>query len=194
MGPSILLSASTETIAFSLGAFVGMPAVRNFAIYAAGAVFINAILQITMFISVLSLNQRRVEDQRVDCVPFIKVKNAGIHLGDANGTSYTRAYEGSDEGILQKFIRKTYAPALLGRKTKTAVVVIFLGIFAAAVALMPEVALGLDQRVAIPDGSYLIPYFNDLYDYFDSGPPSANINNNFALALLPVKPSHSQTS
>ncbi|KAM3069802.1 niemann-Pick type C-related protein 1 [Clarireedia jacksonii] len=171
MGPSILLSASTETIAFALGAFVGMPAVRNFAIYAAGSVFINAILQITMFVSVLSLNQRRVEDQRVDCVPFIRVKNAGIHLSDANGTSYARAYEGSDEGILQKFIRKTYAPALLGRKTKTAIVIIFLGIFAAAVALIPEVSLGLDQRVAIPDGSYLIPYFNDLYDYFDSGPP-----------------------
>ncbi len=36
---------------------------------------------------------------------------------------------------------------------------------------MPEVSLGLDQRVAIPDDSYLIPYFNDLYDYFESGPP-----------------------
>ncbi len=72
---------------------------------------------------------------------------------------------------MQRFIRKTYAPALLGRKMKVAVVVIFLGIFAAGVALIPEVALGLDQRVAIPDDSYLIPYFNDLYDYFDSGPP-----------------------
>lgn len=37
MGPSILLSASCETVAFGLGAMVGMPAVRNFAIYAAGA-------------------------------------------------------------------------------------------------------------------------------------------------------------
>ncbi|KAG4032644.1 hypothetical protein MFRU_006g01140 [Monilinia fructicola] len=171
MGPSILLSASTETIAFSLGAFVGMPAVRNFAIYAAGAVFINAVLQITMFVSILSLNQRRVEDRRVDCVPCIQIKSAGVHLGNGSGSSYSRFYEGSDEGFLQKFIRKTYAPVLLGRKVKTAVIVVFLGIFAAAVALIPEVALGLDQRVAIPDGSYLIPYFNDLYDYFDSGPP-----------------------
>ncbi|KAM0133534.1 hypothetical protein ACHAO1_006191 [Botrytis cinerea] len=173
MGPSILLSASTETIAFALGAFVGMPAVRNFAIYAAGAVFINAVLQITMFVSILSLNQRRVEDRRVDCIPCVQIKTAGVHLGNGNGNgnAYSRFYEGSDESFLQKFIRKTYAPTLLGRKVKTAVVVVFLGIFAAAVALMPEVALGLDQRVAIPDGSYLIPYFNDLYDYFDSGPP-----------------------
>jgi Niemann-Pick C1 protein len=171
MGPSILLSAITETIAFSLGAFVGMPAVRNFAVYAAGAVFINALLQVTMFISVLALNQRRVEDRRSDCFPCIQIKDAGVQLGGSSGNSYPRAYEGQDEGILQAFIRKHYAPTLLGKKVKVAVIVIFLGFFAAGIALMPEVSLGLDQRVAIPDDSYLIPYFNDLYDYFESGPP-----------------------
>ncbi|KUJ12254.1 multidrug efflux transporter AcrB transmembrane domain-containing protein [Mollisia scopiformis] len=171
MGPSILLSAITETIAFSLGAFVGMPAVRNFAIYAAGAVFINALLQVTMFVSVLTLNQQRVEDHRADCFPCIKIKGAGIQLGGSNGNSYPRAYEGQDEGTLQAFIRKHYAPTLLGKKMKVAIVVVFLSLFTAGIALMPEVSLGLDQRVAIPDDSYLIPYFNDLYDYFESGPP-----------------------
>jgi len=173
MGPSILLSASTETIAFALGAFVGMPAVRNFAIYAAGAVFINAILQVTMFISVLALNQRRVEDRRADCFPCVQIKSARVHLGDADFCNSARYYEGAgvDESTLQKFIRKTYAPFLLGRQTKVLIVVIFLGIFTAGVSLIPEVKLGLDQRVAIPDDSYLIQYFNDLYDYFDAGPP-----------------------
>lgn len=171
MGPSILLSAITETIAFALGAAVGMPAVRNFAIYAAGAVFINAVLQVTMFVSVLSLNQRRVEDHRVDCFPCIQVKGARVNLGSSNGNGYSRSYEGDEESSLQQFIRKTYAPTLLGKKVKVVVIVIFLGIFTAGIALMPEVTLGLDQRVAIPDDSYLIPYFNDLYDYFDSGPP-----------------------
>ncbi|TAQ85978.1 hypothetical protein B7494_g5694 [Chlorociboria aeruginascens] len=171
MGPSILLSASTETIAFVLGAFVGMPAVRNFAIYASGAVFINAVLQVTMFVSVLALNQRRVEDHRADCFPCIQIHSAGVHLGNSNGNAYARSYEGQDEGFLQAFIRKSYAPTLLGRKMKVAVVVVFLGIFTAGVALIPKVSLGLDQRVAIPDDSYLIPFFNDLYDYFDSGPP-----------------------
>ncbi|KAF4635304.1 hypothetical protein G7Y89_g2792 [Cudoniella acicularis] len=171
MGPSILLSAITETVAFALGAFVGMPAVRNFAVYAAGAVFINALLQVTMFVSVLTLNQRRADDHRADCFPCIQIKSAGVHLGQSNGNGYARSYEGQDEGSLQQFIRKTYAPVLLGKKMKVAIVVIFLGIFTAGISLIPEVALGLDQRVAIPDGSYLIPYFNDLYDYFESGPP-----------------------
>lgn len=171
MGPSILLSGITETVSFALGAFVGMPAVRNFAIYAAGAVFINAILQVTMFVSLLSLNQKRVEDSRMDCMPCITIKAARVHLNGSNGSLGARLYETPEEGVLQRIIIRHYAPTLLGRKVKVAIVAIFLGIFAAGVALIPEVKLGLDQRVAIPGDSYLIPYFNDLYDYFNSGPP-----------------------
>ena len=166
MGPSILLSASTETIAFALGAAVGMPAVKNFAIYAAGAVLINALLQVTMFVAVLALNQRRVEDSRADCFPFLRVKRADVSSAHGGG-----AYGYDDEGPLQKFIRKIYAPALLNRKVKVAIIVIFLGLFTAGLGLIPEVALGLDQRIAFPRGSYLIPYFNDLEAYFNTGPP-----------------------
>lgn len=171
MGPSILFSATTETVSFALGVFVGMPAVRNFAAYAAGAVLINAILQVTMFISVLAMNQIRVEDNRADCIPCVQVKSARIHMSGSNGHMGTRFYEVPEESLLQQFIRKYYAPAILEKKAKLAIVGVFLGVFAAGVALVPEVKLGLDQRVAIPDGSYLIPYFNDLYDYFDAGPP-----------------------
>ncbi|KAI9665914.1 MAG: hypothetical protein M1821_003849 [Bathelium mastoideum] len=166
MGPSILLSASTETVAFALGTAVGMPAVRNFAAYAAGAVVINALLQITMFISVLALNQRRVEESRMDCIPCIRVKHA-----DLSGMNGGVTYGVDEEGSLQRFIRKTYAPALLGKKAKVLVVTIFLALFAAGVALVPEVQLGLDRKVAIPTGSYMIDYFNDLSAYLDSGPP-----------------------
>jgi Niemann-Pick C1 protein len=170
MGPSILFSAITETVSFALGAFVGMPAVRNFAIYAAGAVFINALLQMTLFISLLSLNQIRTEDNRADCFPCVQVKAARVHL-NGNGHSGTRPYDVPDESLLQQFIRKRYAPGLLGKKTKVFVIVIFTGLLATGIALLPEVKLGLDQRVALPDDSYLIDYFNDMYNYLDTGPP-----------------------
>ncbi|KAK4945772.1 niemann-Pick type C-related protein 1 [Elasticomyces elasticus] len=166
MGPSILLSASTETIAFAMGAFVGMPAVKNFAAYAAGAVFINAVLQVTMFVSVLALNQRRVESLRADCFPCVTVRGA-------NSVSMPGGhFFGSDEeGWLQRFIRKVYAPRLLDKKVKTFVVAFFVTLFAAGIALIPRVDLGLDQRIALPSDSYMIQYFDDLYDYFGSGPP-----------------------
>jgi len=163
MGPSILLSALTETTAFALGCAVGMPAVRNFAAYAAGAVFINAILQVTMFIAVLALNQQRVEDNRADLFPFYRMSRADSGYPGGQGSG--------EEGALQRFIRKTYAPALLGKKTKVGIIAIFCGIFTLSLALFPSIELGLDQRIAIPSDSYLLPYFNDLYDYLDVGPP-----------------------
>ncbi|KAF2837583.1 patched sphingolipid transporter [Patellaria atrata CBS 101060] len=168
MGPSILLSATSETVAFALGTAVGMPAVRNFAAYAAGAVLINALLQVTMFVSVLALNQRRVEASRADCFPCITIKRADattilVHDGVVFGAN--------EEGSLQRFIRKTYAPVLLGKRTKVAIMTIFLGLFTAGVGLIPAVKLGLDQRIAIPSDSYLIQFFDDLYDYFNAGPP-----------------------
>ena len=164
MGPSILLSASMETIAFALGAVVGMPAVRNFAIYAAGAVVINALLQVTMFISALALNQRRVEAGRADCIPCLQVTQP-IALYDNEDNA------DSDDSGLQRFIRRTYAPAILGNRAKVLITVFFIGLFTAGLALLPSLQLGLDQRIAVPSDSYLISYFNDLYDYFDSGPP-----------------------
>ncbi|KAL1998892.1 hypothetical protein VTN02DRAFT_5412 [Thermoascus thermophilus] len=168
MGPSILLSATTETVAFALGAFVGMPAVKNFAVYAAGAVFINAVLQVTMFVAVLALNQKRVESLRADCVPCLTVRKAR-----SSGMPETPVYTDRDgeEGMLRTFIRRVYAPHLLGPTVKVAVVLVFLGLFTAGLALLPAVPLGLDQRIALPSDSYLIQYFNDLYAYFDSGPP-----------------------
>ncbi|PCG95978.1 Short-chain dehydrogenase/reductase SDR [Penicillium occitanis (nom. inval.)] len=167
MGPSILLSAITETVAFAMGIFVGMPAVKNFAAYAAGAVFVNAILQVTMFIAVLALNQRRVESLRADCFPCFTVRRA-TSSGLPDGAAYD---DTAGESFLQRFIRRVYAPALLDRRVKAAIIVIFLGLFTAGLALIPEVELGLDQRIALPTGSYLIQYFDDLAEYFQTGPP-----------------------
>lgn len=177
MGPSILLSASTETVAFALGAAVGMPAVRNFAAYAAGAVFINALLQITMFVAVLALNQQRVEAGRADCVPCLKLTR-GVDSAMPNGYGGAPFSGVDEEGTLARFIRKTYAPAILGNKAKVAIITVFLAFFTAGLALLPELELGLDQRIAIPTDSYLIDYFNDLYAYFDAGPPVYFVTKN----------------
>jgi Niemann-Pick C1 protein len=61
MGPSILLSSVTEVIAFGLGALVPMPAVRNFALYAAGSVLLGAMLQLTVFVSAMTWDLKRTE-------------------------------------------------------------------------------------------------------------------------------------
>jgi Niemann-Pick C1 protein len=171
MGPSILLSAVSETVAFSLGAAVGMPAVRNFAIYAAGAVVFDATLQCTMFVAALALDQKRTEANRMDCFPFVKFGGRGL-----GGFHY--------ESRLSRFVRRWYAPLLIKRTTKGIINILFFGILAAALALLPGIQLGLDQRIAIPNDSYLIQYFNDLDRYFVSGPPVYFVTQNINVTTL----------
>lgn len=178
IGPSILLSAFCETLTFALGASVAMPAVRNFAIYSAGAVFINFILQITMFVSALTLDQKRVENNRYDCVPCLRAsKPKGVVDGTASFSSSVQAlaspavFDKISEPTFSKLIRKNYAPYVLNKRVKPIIIGAFLGIFTIGLALLPEISLGLDQRLAVPENSYLVDYFDDLYDYFNSGPP-----------------------
>ncbi|KAK7060325.1 niemann-Pick type C-related protein 1 [Paramarasmius palmivorus] len=163
MGPSILLSTITETTAFFLGALVPMPAVRNFALYAAGSVFLNAILQVTVFMSALLLDLKRVEASRVDCFPCIRLPSR-IALVDAPPS-------GSGIGRLARLIRRYYAPWLLKPVVKVAVLVVFSGLFIASVIMIQYLKLGLDQKLALPSDSYLVDYFQQMEAYLEVGPP-----------------------
>ncbi|KAG0705425.1 patched family-domain-containing protein [Suillus ampliporus] len=163
MGPSILLSSVTETVAFGLGALVPMPAVRNFALYASGSVLLNALLQVTVFVSALAIDLKRVEASRVDCFPCIRWPSR-IALLDA-------PMNASGLGRVARFIRRHYAPFLLQPVVKGAVILSFAGFFVLSVISMQHIQLGLDQRLALPSDSYLNDYFNHLDVYLDVGPP-----------------------
>jgi Niemann-Pick C1 protein len=155
MGPSILLSSVTETLAFALGALVPMPAVRNFALYAAGSVLLNALLQVTVFVSAMVLDLRRTEVSfirtlsslsadytrhqagRMDCFPCIQIP-ARIQLPESTP-------HGSSLGTLARFIRKYYAPFILRPVVKSAVIMVFGGLFVISVISVQHIELGLGR-------------------------------------------------
>lgn len=188
MGPSILLSTICETITFSLGATVAMPAVRNFAIYSAGAVLINSGLQLTLFVSAMSLDLRRAESNRIDCVPFIvaprsravyreslSALTARLCSRTANGPANVNPaliiYEDKERFSISKLINNYYAPFLLKETVRRIVLFLFATWFTFCMILTPFLSAGLDQSLAVPKDSYLVDYFDDLSHYFDSGPP-----------------------
>ncbi|KAH3684092.1 hypothetical protein WICPIJ_004932, partial [Wickerhamomyces pijperi] len=174
MGPSILLSASSQFLAFGLASFVEMPAVRNFALYSAGAVVVNFLLQITAFISLLSLDQWRIEEGRLDIFPFIKMGNKAfrsIRLEDDDDiiTDFFNENDNNETETIFDKILQSYTPFIL--RTKKIIIAIFVLWTSISLALLPNVEYGLDQRMAIPQDSFLIDYFNDIYSYLNVGPP-----------------------
>lgn len=163
IGPSCFISAILQVLMFLVASSVQMPAVKNFAFYSAGAVAINFILQMTTFISLLSLDQKRLEEGRLDIAPWIQVNK--IQVGEGAETVEHIEYNFSH------FVSRYYAPWLLTPSNRGKIFSVFLLWLGISLSLFPRIQLGLDQRMALPSDSYLVQYFDAVYDYLSVGPP-----------------------
>ncbi|KAM8865003.1 NPC1-like intracellular cholesterol transporter 1 isoform 2-T2 [Synchiropus picturatus] len=157
VAPSMLLCSLSESVCFFLGALSTMPAVKSFALYAALAVLMDFVLQMTAFVALLSLDARRQDSNRCELLCCVKVS--------------TKRPNKPNEGFLLPFMRKYYAPVLLNSYTRIIVMLLFIFMFCASLFLMLNVTVGLDQELAMPKGSYMLDYFHYLYKYFEVGVP-----------------------
>uniref|UniRef100_A0A673GB25 SSD domain-containing protein n=1 Tax=Sinocyclocheilus rhinocerous TaxID=307959 RepID=A0A673GB25_9TELE len=108
VAPSMLLCSLSESVCFFLGALSTMPAVRSFALYAALAVLMDFILQMTAFVALLSLDARRQDANRCEIACCVTVKTP--HPSKPN------------QGVLLPLMKKYYAPALLNPVSRVLVV------------------------------------------------------------------------
>lgn len=163
IGPSCFTSAVLQITMFLLATSVDMPAVKNFAFYSAGAICINFLLQMTTFISLLTLDQRRLESGRIDCFPWY-IPSVELSDEDHDGLDHV-------EYDFSKIIRKFYAPKVLSKTARPKILTVFILWFGISLSLLPYINLGLDQKIALPKDSYLINYFESIEKYLNVGPP-----------------------
>uniref|UniRef100_A0A1A8RVZ4 Niemann-Pick disease, type C1 n=1 Tax=Nothobranchius rachovii TaxID=451742 RepID=A0A1A8RVZ4_9TELE len=156
IAPSILLSSFSETLVFFLGALSNMPAVRTFSLFAGLAVFIDFLLQISCFVSLLGMDAKRQEENRLDICWCVKLPER---------------YEAKTDGFLFRFFKKVYAPFILKEWVRPVVVAVFVGMLSFSIAVVNKVEIGLDQKLSMPDDSYVLDYFNNLSEYLHTGPP-----------------------
>lgn len=157
VAPSMLLCSLSESVCFFLGALSTMPAVKSFALYAALAVLMDFVLQMTSFVALLSLDARRQDKNSCELLCCVTVSKERPNK--------------PNEGFLLPFMRKFYAPVLLHHITRVIVMLLFIFMFCASLFLMFHVTVGLDQELAMPKGSYMLTYFEYLYKYFEVGVP-----------------------
>lgn len=192
VGPAMLLTSVSESIAFFLGALTPMPAVRLFSLYAGMSVLIDFLLQITVFVSLITLDQKRTLDNRFDlfcCLQIFNGKNnrryrwkwfqgetvvADNPIETPLTSEITIKEEPAKEdkvGFLYRIFEKYYAPFILNDYVRPFIIFLFFTWLAASVALIPYVKIGLDQNITMPKDSYMIDYFDALKEYFAVGPP-----------------------
>lgn len=157
VGPSILLTATSEISCFLIGALSDMPAVRTFALYSSVALSLDFIFQITTFIALMVLDQRRVENRRLDlfCCIRVKVENSSS----------------SSHGFLQNLFEKYYTPFLMKKTVRYLVLAVFMLVSCASLIVVPSIEVGLDQELSMPKDSHIVKYFQYMADLLSMGPP-----------------------
>lgn len=123
-----------------------MPAVRAFAFYAGVALLIDFLLQITLFVSLVSLDLRRSEKGKIDvfcCLNGERKEDRKIKR----------------QSLLYRTFKDVYAPFLFNFRTRLIVPMVFFGWFCVSVALIPKIEVGLEQELSMPEDSYVLEYF-----------------------------------
>lgn len=157
VAPSMLLTSSSESIAFGIGAMSSMPAVRAFSMYAAVAVAMDFLLQITCFVAMMALDSSRQEANRYEIFCCATDKDAGK--------------QPKEPGILYRLVKNYYTPFLFNKIVRIIVVLVFAFVTCAAVTLIPSISVGLDQKLSMPEDSYMIDYFEAEGSLLNVGPP-----------------------
>eukprot|EP00250_Pteridium_aquilinum_P011541 c20139_g1_i1 orf=465-4397(-) len=165
VGPSITLASLAETLAFAVGIVTPMPACRVFSMFAAAAVFLDYLLQLTAFVALLTYDLRRTRANCVDCFPCFSVST---HEDEATGSLEAPHQE---PGLLVTYMQKFHAPFLQIPTVKVCVLAGFIGLTFASIALISRVSPGLEQQVVLPRDSYLQGYFNNITEHLRIGPP-----------------------
>jgi Niemann-Pick C1 protein len=155
----VLLTSVSESCCFFLGGLSDMPAVKAFALYAGMALFIDFLLQITCFVSLLALDARRQTENRYDILCFMR------------GSKKEMPTNVNKEGVLYKFFKSIYVPFLMQESVRVTVMVAFFGWLCSSIAVAPRIEIGLNQELSMPHDSFVLNYFKYLNRYLNIGPP-----------------------
>ncbi|KAH0684970.1 hypothetical protein KY285_022517 [Solanum tuberosum] len=171
VGPSITLASLSEVLAFAVGSFIPMPACRVFSMFAALAVLLDFLLQVTAFVALICFDFLRAEDNRIDCFPCIKV--FGSNADPEKGNQQRKP------GLLVRYMKDIHAPILSLWGVKLVVICVFAAFALASIALCTRIEPGLEQQIVLPRDSYLQGYFNNISEYLRIGPPLYFVVKNY---------------
>ncbi|PRP82942.1 hypothetical protein PROFUN_06719 [Planoprotostelium fungivorum] len=163
VGSSITLTSLTNFIAFIAGSTSPLPGISGFCLFNAVAVLIDFIYQMTLFVALLAINERRAEQNRFDCVPCIKRADQYERMNEEEMQEMTQE---TPQSMGEWFVRRYFGPFLLHRVTR--IVMILLAIALASVSIYGTTQLegGLTDADVLPHDTYILPFTIKVDEYF----------------------------
>ncbi|XP_076059078.1 patched domain-containing protein 3-like isoform X2 [Oratosquilla oratoria] len=167
-GVSITVTSITDFMAFAIGAGTVLPALRSFCLYAAVGIAAVYFLQATFFVACLTLDQKRLEDNRHGLFWFWKMK------------SFT-PNECSKKDLCQNFFSGVYSKFLLKLPVKISVLVFTAGLIGVSSWGLSNLRQEFEPIWFLPHRSYLFQFFMKQKEYFPTlGKPGVVYLGNFS--------------
>lgn len=160
VGPSITTASFGEFLSFLVGYMTNIPALQSFCMCATFAVLINYLLQMTMFVACVSLDDIRIDNRRYDILPCITIDES-IPIEHSVG-----------KVTLQQFMSGTFYSFVIDSYCKIISIILYCGMTIFSFYSISLFDLGLDQRTTVTQNGDLFNYFNAQSKYVDIGSPA----------------------
>uniref|UniRef100_K3WBN3 SSD domain-containing protein n=1 Tax=Globisporangium ultimum (strain ATCC 200006 / CBS 805.95 / DAOM BR144) TaxID=431595 RepID=K3WBN3_GLOUD len=185
IGPSIFMASVTESVAFAFGCISPMPVVLWFAAFSCIAVLANFTLQMTLFVSIVTLDKRRELSGKYDILCWKRASGPMWTQPDMQDAPEqqqpTTPADTKDEAtsltstsMSPKFLDRcidAYASFLSLRIVKLLVMLLFWAWTIVSIYSIENINHGLPQAESMPSKSYMVKYFNALDKYLATGAP-----------------------
>ncbi|CAJ0934978.1 unnamed protein product, partial [Mesorhabditis belari] len=153
--PSILSSTASTVACFALGSMSDVPTVSIFSMCCALALVFNFYFQMTFFLVLFIWDIKRSEQGRPEFSYWERLHPDRM----------------AAKGYMFLLFRKAYARTLLSAYVRPVVLIVFTFWIITSVYLTQFLDVGMDQRIPLPEGSYVIRQFNSMDRFHTVGPP-----------------------
>lgn len=158
-GSAITVTSFTNVAVFLLSAISKLPALRFFALWAAIGVFFAWVYAITFYTACITLETRRIEAKRLDCVPCCKPVEEVKELN-----WFKKAPGGFD-----RFFLNTFGPFIMRPVVRIVLLVLFFAGFGASIYGCTQLYLKFRFAFFFPSGSSQREYSDVSDEFFQLG-------------------------
>ena len=153
VGATITMTTLTDIIVFAIGISSSFPAIKYFCIFATVTFTAEFLLQMTLFIALLSLDARRLKAGRRDCLPFCK------------GDDKEECFKWKKKFVSRK-IMVAYGRLLLKWPSKVIVLLLTIGMFSAGMYGFLNLDQEFSRKLLTKSGSYYRTYLEVVEKHF----------------------------
>lgn len=165
VGMSVSLTTMTSALAFGLGCMSSVPAVIWLCAYAVPTILSVYLYQMTFFLAITVIDERRVMDHRRDCFVCIKVNDFDEE---------TDGDHSMDEHVADRFMG-WFANLILQPRLKVAIVVAFTVLAGACAWSSTKLEQEFDIIDVVPSDSYVVDFFAAFRSYTFRSPVEPSV-------------------